>query len=54
MPPPFSMGGGWGGVGLHIVSTLSVHTYLRPSVPSVIYVTLGFRVISFERICVLD
>ena len=40
MPPPFSMGA-------HIVSPLSVRT----SVP---YVTLGFRVISFERIGVLD
>ena len=48
MPPPFSMGG-------HIVSPLSVRT----SVPSVhplrpVRNTFGFRVISFERIGVLD
>ena len=45
MPPPVS-------VGVHIVSPLSVHTYVRPVRP--VHNTFGFCAISFERIGVLD
>ena len=45
------MGGGGGEGGGHIVSPLSVHTYV-PVSP--VHNTFGFRVISFERIGVLD
>ena len=44
MPPPFSMGGAY--------SITAVRTYVRPVRP--IRNTFGFRVISLERIGVLD
>ena len=48
MPPPFIMGGGG-----HIVSPLSVRTYVRTYIRPV-RTKNSFRAISFENIGVLD
>ena len=58
--PPFSMrelwgGGGGVGGGGHIVSPLSIRTYVRPVRPvRPVRNTNGFRAISFEKISVFD